>query len=92
MQTVGHQWGNCLAELDEKNEVIPEPAESCEPNEHATGFRPPPRIPQESATPEQRHLGPAVVPEVGRPVHREGHSREDGHAVATGRVKSRRRA
>src|SRR5512134_1692584 len=32
MQTVGYQWGNPLVELDEKNEVIPELAESWEPN------------------------------------------------------------
>jgi peptide/nickel transport system substrate-binding protein len=36
MQTVGYQWGNPLVELDERNEVIPELAESWEPNEQAT--------------------------------------------------------
>ena len=36
MQTVGYQWGNPLVELDESNAVIPELAESWEPNEHAT--------------------------------------------------------
>jgi peptide/nickel transport system substrate-binding protein len=36
MQTVGYQWGNPLVELDENNAVIPELAESWEPNEQAT--------------------------------------------------------
>ncbi len=36
MQTVGYQWGNPLVELDEKNEAIPELAESWEPNADAT--------------------------------------------------------
>ncbi|MCC2662348.1 MAG: Oligopeptide transporter, periplasmic oligopeptide-binding protein OppA, partial [Geminicoccaceae bacterium] len=36
MQTVGYQWGNPLVELDERNEVIPELAESWEPNADAT--------------------------------------------------------
>ena len=38
MQTVGYQWGNCLTELDANNEVIPELAESWEPNEEATAW------------------------------------------------------
>jgi peptide/nickel transport system substrate-binding protein len=36
MQTVGYQFGNCLVELDENNDVIPELAESWEPNADAT--------------------------------------------------------
>jgi peptide/nickel transport system substrate-binding protein len=36
IQTVGYQWGNPLVELDERNEVIPELAESWEPNADAT--------------------------------------------------------
>jgi peptide/nickel transport system substrate-binding protein len=36
MQTVGYQWGNPLVELDERNQVIPELAESWEPDEQAT--------------------------------------------------------
>ncbi len=36
MQTVGYQWGNCLVELNEKNELTPELAESWEPNADAT--------------------------------------------------------
>jgi peptide/nickel transport system substrate-binding protein len=36
MQTVAYQWGNCLTELNEKNEVSPSLAESWEPNADAT--------------------------------------------------------
>jgi len=36
MQTVGYQWGNCLVELNEQNELTPELAESWEPNADAT--------------------------------------------------------
>jgi peptide/nickel transport system substrate-binding protein len=36
MQTVGYEWGNCLVELNEKNELTPELAESWEPNADAT--------------------------------------------------------
>jgi peptide/nickel transport system substrate-binding protein len=35
MQTVGYQWGNCLVELDEKNQPVPELAESWEPSDDA---------------------------------------------------------
>lgn len=36
MYTVGFQWGNCLVELDENNALVPELAESWEPNADAT--------------------------------------------------------
>lgn len=36
MQVVGFQWGNCLVELNEKVEAIPELAESWEPSDDAT--------------------------------------------------------
>jgi peptide/nickel transport system substrate-binding protein len=36
MQTVGYQFGNCLVELDENNQVIPELAESWESNADAS--------------------------------------------------------
>ena len=36
MQVVGYQWGNCLVELDENNQTVPELAESWEPNADAT--------------------------------------------------------
>src|SRR5919206_3868091 len=36
MQTVGYTYGNCLVELGEKNELIPELADSWEPNKDAT--------------------------------------------------------
>lgn len=36
MQIVGFQWGNCLVELDEKVQPIPELAESWEPSDDAT--------------------------------------------------------
>jgi peptide/nickel transport system substrate-binding protein len=35
MQTVGYQYGNCLIELDEKNQLVPELAESWEPSDDA---------------------------------------------------------
>lgn len=36
MQIVGFQWGNCLVELDEQVQPIPELAESWEPSDDAT--------------------------------------------------------
>lgn len=36
LYTVGYQWGNCLVEIGEKGELIPELAESWEPNSDAT--------------------------------------------------------
>lgn len=36
MQVVGFQWGNCLVELNEKVQAIPELAESWEPSDDAT--------------------------------------------------------
>jgi peptide/nickel transport system substrate-binding protein len=36
MQVVGFQWGNCLVELDEKVQAVPELAESWEPSDDAT--------------------------------------------------------
>ena len=36
IQTVGYQWGNCLVELDENVEAIPELAESWEASKDAT--------------------------------------------------------
>ena len=38
MQTVGYTYGNCLVELDEKNQLVPELAESWEPNKDATSW------------------------------------------------------
>jgi peptide/nickel transport system substrate-binding protein len=38
MHTIAYQWGNCLTELDENNQVIPELAESWEPDEQATSW------------------------------------------------------
>ena len=35
MQTVGYTYGNCLVELDEKNQLVPELAESWEPSNDA---------------------------------------------------------
>jgi peptide/nickel transport system substrate-binding protein len=35
MQTVGYQYGNCLVELDERNQLVPELAESWEPSDDA---------------------------------------------------------
>lgn len=36
MYTIGFQWGNCLVELDADNALVPELAESWEPNADAT--------------------------------------------------------
>ena len=35
MQTVGYTYGNCLVELDENNQLVPELAESWEPSDDA---------------------------------------------------------
>lgn len=35
MQTVGYQYGNCLVELDARNQLVPELAESWEPSDDA---------------------------------------------------------
>jgi peptide/nickel transport system substrate-binding protein len=36
MQAVGYHYGNCLVELDEKNQLVPELAQSWEPSDDAT--------------------------------------------------------
>src|SRR3712207_2136673 len=36
MQSVGYHYGNCLVELDERNQLVPELAESWEPSDDAT--------------------------------------------------------
>ena len=38
MQTVGYTYGNCLVELDKKNQLVPELAKSWEPNKDATSW------------------------------------------------------
>src|SRR4051794_16517982 len=35
MQTVGYQYGNCLVELDDKNQLVPELAESWQASDDA---------------------------------------------------------
>jgi peptide/nickel transport system substrate-binding protein len=36
--TVGYQWGNCLVEYGKDNKIVPELAESWEPNSNATSW------------------------------------------------------